>query len=108
MVTYIIAFIFGSLIGSFLNVCIYRLPRNLSIVTPASRCPSCNTPIRPYDNIPIFSYIFLGGKCRVCGAKISLRYPFVEFLNAALYVLVLWRFGIGWHIPLSFPRFSDR
>ncbi len=102
MVIYIIAFIFGSLIGSFLNVCIYRLPRNLSIVRPASRCPSCNTPIRPYDNIPILSYIFLGGKCRVCGAKISLRYPFVEFLNAALYVLVLWRFGIGWYIPLYF------
>jgi leader peptidase (prepilin peptidase) / N-methyltransferase len=100
MPIYIIAFILGSLIGSFLNVCIYRIPRNLSIIAPASRCPACNTPIRPYDNIPILSYIFLGGKCRVCGAKISFRYPFVEFLNAALYVLVFWRFGLGWHLPV--------
>jgi leader peptidase (prepilin peptidase) / N-methyltransferase len=100
MVIYIIAFILGSLIGSFLNVCIYRIPRNLSIITPASRCPACDIPIRPYDNIPFLSYIALGGKCRVCGAKISFRYPLVEFLNAALYVLVLWRFGFGWHIPV--------
>ena len=102
MFIYIIAFILGSLIGSFLNVCIYRLPRNLSIITPASRCPGCNTPIRPYDNIPFFSYIFLGGKCRVCRANISFRYPLVEFLNAAFYVLVLWRYGLGWQIPLYF------
>jgi leader peptidase (prepilin peptidase) / N-methyltransferase len=102
MPIYIIAFIFGSIIGSFLNVCIYRIPRNLSIIYPASRCSSCNNPIRPYDNIPILSYIFLGGKCRVCGSKISTRYPFVEFLNAALYVLVFWRFGLGWYLPVYF------
>jgi leader peptidase (prepilin peptidase) / N-methyltransferase len=102
MSIYIIAFILGSLIGSFLNVCIYRIPRNLSIITPASRCPACNIPIRPYDNVPIFSYIFLGGKCRVCSAKISLRYPLIEFLNAALYALVFWRFGLGWHLPAYF------
>ena len=96
IVLYIIVFILGSAIGSFLNVCIYRMPRNMSIVAPASRCPSCSTPIRPYDNVPVFSYIFLGGKCRVCKARISLRYPLVEFLNAALYVSVLWRFGMEW------------
>lgn len=102
MFIYIISFIFGSLIGSFLNVCIYRMPRNLSIITPSSRCPSCNIPINPYDNIPILSYILLGGKCRICKAKISFRYPLVEFLNASLYVLVLWRFGPGWHTPVYF------
>lgn len=93
---YTIVFIFGSVIGSFLNVCIYRMPRNMSIVSPASRCSSCNSPIRPYDNIPILSYVFLGGKCRICKARISLRYPLVEFLNAALYVSVFWRFGLEW------------
>ena len=102
MFIYIISFIFGSLIGSFLNVCIYRMPRNLSIITPSSRCPACNIPINPYDNIPILSYILLGGKCRICKAKISFRYPLVEFLNASLYFLVLWRFGLGWHIPVYF------
>jgi leader peptidase (prepilin peptidase)/N-methyltransferase len=95
IIPYIIFFIFGSAIGSFLNVCIYRLPRNLSIISPSSRCPSCNIPIKPYDNIPILSYIFLGGRCRVCKAGISFRYPLVESLNALLYVLVLWRFGFG-------------
>lgn len=95
--SYIITFILGSVIGSFLNVCIYRVPRRLSIVTPSSRCPSCNTPIRPLDNIPIISFLFLGGRCRVCKARISLRYPLVEFLNASLYVLVLWRYGIEWN-----------
>lgn len=95
IIPYIIFFIFGSAIGSFLNVCIYRLPRNLSIISPSSRCPSCNIPIKPYDNIPILSYIFLGGRCRVCKAGISFRYPLVESLNALFYVLVLWRFGFG-------------
>lgn len=89
----VIVFIFGSVIGSFLNVCIHRLPRNMSIVAPSSRCPSCNTSIRFYDNVPILSYLLLGGKCRVCKAGISLRYPIVEFLNAFLYVSVFWRFG---------------
>jgi len=94
---YIIVALLGALIGSFLNVCIYRIPRNVSIISPSSRCPSCNTPIRPYDNVPVISYILLGGRCRVCGAGISLRYPFVEILNATLYVLVFYRFGFAWH-----------
>jgi len=92
---YIIFFIFGSLIGSFLNVCIYRVPEGRSIVTPSSRCSSCGTPVRFYDNIPILSYIILGGKCRDCKTRLSFQYPFVEFLNAALYVLALHTFGIG-------------
>jgi leader peptidase (prepilin peptidase)/N-methyltransferase len=92
---YIIFFIFGSLIGSFLNVCIYRVPEGRSIVTPSSRCSSCGTPVRFYDNIPILSYIILGGKCRDCKTKLSFQYPFVEFLNAALYVLALYTFGLN-------------
>ncbi|MGD9239356.1 MAG: prepilin peptidase, partial [Desulfobacterales bacterium] len=67
-------FIFGLCIGSFLNVCIYRLPESKSIVHPGSMCPNCGTPIRFYDNIPILSYVWLKGKCRHCHARISLRY----------------------------------
>lgn len=99
---YIIAFILGSIVGSFLNVFIYRVPRNLSIVMPPSRCTSCNTPIRPYDNIPIISFFILGGKCRYCKSSIPLRYPLVETINGLMYVLALWRFSIGWHTPALF------
>ncbi len=88
---------FGLVIGSFLNVCIYRMPRDMSIVFPSSRCPSCNGPIRAWDNIPVVSYLLLGGRCRHCKARISLRYPVVEGLNALLYVSVYWRYGWGWN-----------
>ncbi len=106
---YIIVFLFGSVIGSFLNVCIYRIPRNLSIIIPSSRCPSCNNPIRPWDNIPILSYILLNGKCRFCKEKISFQYPLVEFLNAVLYVMVLWRFGshFSWFLLIYFVFVSS-
>jgi leader peptidase (prepilin peptidase)/N-methyltransferase len=97
MSEYVMAVAFGLLIGSFLNVCIYRIPRNLSIVLPSSRCPSCNNAIRSWDNIPVISYLFLGGRCRNCKAKISVRYPLVEMLNALLYAAVIWRYGIGWN-----------
>jgi leader peptidase (prepilin peptidase) / N-methyltransferase len=73
--------LFGLVIGSFLNVCIYRLPRSTSITLPRSRCPHCDTPIRPYDNIPVISYVLLRGKCRSCGESISIQYPFVELLT---------------------------
>lgn len=99
---YIITFIFGALTGSFLNVCIYRLPRGLSVVSPSSRCPSCDRAIKFYDNIPILSYLFLAGKCRHCKNRISFRYPAVEALNAVLYIAALWRFGIGWHLLFVF------
>jgi len=99
---YLTVFLFGLITGSFLNVCIYRIPRGLSIIIPSSRCPSCNTPIKPWDNIPIVSYILLGGKCRFCKAKISLRYPLVELLNAIMYALILWRFNFGWHTIIYF------
>lgn len=92
-VLYIIVFFIGAIVGSFLNVCIYRIPKELSIIFPSSRCPSCDNPVRPLDNIPILSYFLLKGRCRFCREKISIRYPIVESLNAILYVVVLWRFG---------------
>lgn len=78
--------VFGAVLGSFLNVVAYRLPRRESLVRPASRCPSCGTPIRPYDNIPVLSWLLLRGRCRGCKASISWRYPLVEALAAALCV----------------------
>jgi len=97
MFFYIVIFVFGALIGSFLNVCIYRMPRGQSIIWPSSRCPYCNNPINYYDNIPIISYyLLLRGRCRSCKEKISGRYPLVEALNAFFYLLVFWRFGPGW------------
>lgn len=97
MYIYVITFIFGAIVGSFLNVCIYRIPRHKSIVFPSSRCPNCNSPISVLENIPIVSYIFLKGKCRDCGENISVRYPVVECLNAIIYMVVLWRFGLNWY-----------
>lgn len=88
------AFLFGAAMGSFANVLIYRLPEGRSIVYPGSRCPSCGRPIRWFDNIPIISYFILRGRCRSCGAAISLRYPLVEALSGLLFAAVLNRFGL--------------
>lgn len=88
--------IFGALIGSFLNVCIYRLPRQESLAWPGSHCPTCTHPIAWYDNIPILSYFALAGRCRNCAVTIPFRYPLVEILNAAGYVGLLWFFGPTW------------
>lgn len=88
------AFFFGLFIGSFLNVCIFRLPRNTSIVKPASHCPRCAAPISFYDNIPVASYIFLLGRCRHCSDSISLRYPAVELLTGTMAALCAAKFGI--------------
>jgi leader peptidase (prepilin peptidase)/N-methyltransferase len=79
--------VFGLIVGSFLNVCIGRLPAGESVVSPGSRCPSCRTPIRWFDNIPVLSYVVLGGKCRRCRASISIRYPITEMLTAVLFVV---------------------
>jgi leader peptidase (prepilin peptidase) / N-methyltransferase len=81
-----IFFLFGIVIGSFLNVCIARIPEGLSIVSPGSRCPRCETPIKPYDNIPIFGWFLLRGKCRSCSLPISPMYPVIEFLTGMLFV----------------------
>ena len=87
------AVLFGAVIGSFLNVCIHRLPKRESLVWPGSRCPKCGTDIRWYDNVPLLSYVWLWGRCRQCRSRISWRYPLVEALNAAGYGLIMWRFG---------------
>lgn len=86
-------FVFGLIIGSFLNVCISRLPQGKSVVTPASRCPQCGKPIKPYDNIPVLSYLILGGKCRACQTRISPIYPAVELLTGLLFLACYVLFG---------------
>jgi len=90
---YIYTFIIGITMGSFFNVCIYRIPGGESIVSPPSHCYNCNTRLRGVDLIPVFSYLFLGGKCRYCGTKISFRYPAIELLTGILYLLVFSVYG---------------
>ncbi len=85
----LLAGLFGALIGSFLNVVAYRLPRKESVVRPASRCPGCGTPIKPWDNIPVLSWLLLRGRCRHCGTRISARYPLVELATALLCAAVV-------------------
>jgi leader peptidase (prepilin peptidase)/N-methyltransferase len=85
--------VFGMVVGSFLNVCICRMPKDESVVSPPSHCPHCSYQIRWYDNIPVISYLLLRGKCRGCGAGISLQYPLVELLNGILTLLLFLRFG---------------
>lgn len=92
---YVIAGVFGAIIGSFLNVVIHRVPNEESIVFPNSRCPSCGAAIAFYDNLPVLSYVLLAAKCRKCKEHISFRYPAVELLTAALFV------GVAWHDKLS-------
>ena len=90
-----LAFILGSVVGSFLNVCIYRLPLKFSIISPPSHCPFCKRPIPFYENIPILSYILLRGKCSRCNAPISLQYPFVELLTGLITLALTLRFGLS-------------
>ncbi len=98
----IAAFAFGCCLGSFYNVVIYRLPRNESLITPGSRCPGCGSPIAAYDNIPILSFLLLAGKCRRCGARISLRYPLVEAAAGLFAVLLFRRYGLHPQFPIEF------
>ena len=84
----------GLLIGSFLNVCIFRWPRDLSVVQPRSMCPECEKPIAWYDNIPLLSYLLLRGRCRHCQTRIPARYPFVELLTAVCFASAVWQFGL--------------
>ena len=89
-----LALLFGLLIGSFLNVCIYRLPQDLSVVRPRSYCPACQHPVAWYDNVPLVSFVVLGGRCRHCKAAIAWRYPVVEAMTGALFFVFVWRLGV--------------
>jgi leader peptidase (prepilin peptidase)/N-methyltransferase len=91
--------LFGLIVGSFLNVVIYRVPRKESIVSPRSACPTCDTPIAPRDNVPILSWLYLRGKCRNCHSPISMRYPLVEAATAGLFAGVAARIGFSWALP---------
>ncbi len=96
MLARIIVFVFGSIVGSFLNVCIHRMPKGESVVWPRSHCPKCQKRIPGYDNIPFISYILLKGRCRFCKERISLRYPLVELSSALLTVALFNRFGLSY------------
>ncbi len=98
---YIFIFLFGAAVGSFLNVVIHRVPLEESIVFPNSACPNCKNSIKPYDNIPILSWLILKGKCRNCKNAISPRYVAVELLTALLFVLVFWQIGFNAFLPVS-------
>lgn len=93
---YIIIFIFGITIGSFLNVCIYRIPLGESIVTAPSHCMTCGWKLKWYDMVPVFSWLVLGGKCRNCKSKISVQYPIIEGVNGILYVMICAVNGLEW------------
>lgn len=96
---YLVCGLFGLVIGSFLNVVIHRVPERRSLSRPGSSCPACGEPIRPWDNIPVVSWLVLRGRCRDCSAPISVRYPLVEALTAALFIAAAWR--VGAHAALA-------
>ena len=97
---YMFIFLFGAVVGSFLNVCIFRLPKQVSIVFPPSHCTACDARISWYDNIPVLSYLILGGKCRSCRASISVQYPVVEIINGLLTLFLFMKFGAS-PVPFS-------
>ena len=96
-----VAGVIGALIGSFLNVVIHRVPREQSIVLPSSKCPKCQAEIKPYDNIPVLSYLILRGRCRSCGVRISPRYPAVEALTGLLFAAVAWHDGLSYALAFD-------
>jgi len=102
----VIMFIFGAMIGSFLNVVIYRIPKGESIVFPSSKCQSCQTSLKWWHNIPIFSWLFLKGKCYFCKEKISAQYPIVEFLTGIIFVTLYIKLGLVWYLPFVAASFA--
>jgi leader peptidase (prepilin peptidase)/N-methyltransferase len=102
----IFTLVLGAIVGSFLNVCIYRIPAGLSIVHPPSRCPHCEAPIRWYQNIPLLSWIVLRGRCAHCKTPVSYRYPLIEALCGGLYLLVALYFGLSWSTLVFWLFFS--
>lgn len=94
-----LAAVVGLIVGSFLNVVVYRVPRGLSVVEPRSFCPRCHTPVQPFDNVPVVSWVALGGRCRQCREPISVRYPLVELTTGIVFALVGWGLGPHWAVP---------
>lgn len=92
----LLAGLLGACIGSFLNVCVYRLPEGESVVSPRSRCPGCGTPVAWHDNIPVLGYLLLRGRCRGCGESISPQYPVVELVTALIWAAAVVRYGVSW------------
>ena len=106
MILIAVLFVLGSVIGSFLNVVIYRIPEGESIVVPGSHCQNCNTPLKWYHNIPILSWLFLGGKCAYCKTAISKQYPLIEIITALLFVTLYLKTGPVWYLPFLLASFS--
>ena len=100
----VLVFIFGTMIGSFLNVVIYRIPKGENIAFPASHCQHCKTPLKWYHNIPVLSWLFLKGKCAFCHAPIAKQYPLVELITGILFVILYFKLGLVWYLP--FVAFS--
>ncbi len=103
----IFIFILGVVIGSFLNVVIYRIPLGKNIAFPASHCPQCHTPLKWWHNIPILSWVFLRGKCYFCHAPISKRYPIIELISGILFVIIYLKVGLVWQLPFVFASFAS-
>lgn len=99
-------FIFGIMIGSFLNVVIYRIPKGESIAFPASKCQSCGTPLKWYHNIPLFSWLALDGKCAFCKEKISAQYPVVELMTGVIFLALYFKLGLVWYLPFVAASFA--
>lgn len=103
----IFIFILGAIIGSFLNVVIYRIPLGKNIAFPASHCPQCHTPLKWWHNIPILSWVFLRGKCYFCHAPISKRYPIIELISGILFMIIYLKVGLVWQLPFVFASFAS-
>nr|WP_242028422.1 A24 family peptidase [Pseudanabaena sp. FACHB-2040] len=113
----LLVFMLGAAVGSFLNVVIYRIPEGLSLLYPPSRCPRCHTPLKPYDNVPVFGWLWLRGRCRYCKAPIAARYPLIEAFTGGLFLATFWLFGfsgftlgywllLSWLVVLTFIDFD--
>ena len=106
ILTGLVVFVFGTMIGSFLNVVIYRIPKGESIVFPSSKCQFCQTPLKWYHNIPIFSWLFLGGKCAFCKEPIAKQYPIVEFVTGIIFTALYIKLGLVWYLPFVAASFA--
>ncbi|ABO49582.1 type 4 prepilin peptidase 1, Aspartic peptidase, MEROPS family A24A [Desulforamulus reducens MI-1] len=106
MAFYILVLITGLVVGSFLNVCIYRIPQGETVVTTPSHCFACGTRLKPWDLVPLFSYLLLRGKCRYCRVKISVQYPLVELITGLLFLATIYYWGISWQALAMLVFFS--